>query len=172
MRRLVPLLLLALAGCPAPGGADGADLSAAADLALSDEDLAGAGECAIPGDCARLDTPPSVRFCPTSAWSCIAGRCVWECSGGRSCGLRPGGCLACNGAAPACPADACRGVIQSKPPMIDEALCARGYLQEVGRCFGGFVRLKDGELCTLEGLPTGLQRELLACGRCQTAIVY
>jgi hypothetical protein len=178
MRRLTPLLMLLLGACPQPGGGEGdaglADLAVPADAPPADEDLAGAGagECVVPADCQAMDTPPSVRFCPRSAWSCVAGRCTWECTGRRICSLRPGGCLSCDGEAPVCKAAACSGAITRKMPMIDEALCARGFLLEIDRCFGGFVQLKDGTLCTLEGLPTGLERELLACGRCQTAIVY
>src|SRR5690349_20129827 len=47
---------------------------------------AGQAQCRVAEDCKGLSPLSSVPACEgESAYSCIAGRCVWDCRSGRSC---------------------------------------------------------------------------------------
>lgn len=132
-------------------------------------------DCTTAADC-TLQPFGSVRACSNSAWSCIAGECVWECTGGRTCALVPPPdaatpvCLACDGAPPQCYGEPCRHDITS--PNLEDAYCARSFFQPPPVCFGDFVQLSDGMICSLEMLPTGAPRSVLACGPCQTQFMW
>ena len=51
-------------------------------------------------------------------------------------------------------------------------LCARAFSREVTECFGPFAVLRDGLVCTLEDLPTGAIRAIMACAGCQTTLMW
>lgn len=150
------------------------DLGAAGDLGESDGttagDLADEARCLNVRECAFLPRPQAVRACPTSGWSCIAGRCTLECRGGRSCYPMSGGCLNCDGKIQ-CPGSACVGPALSSG-RIEDATCQRGFLSEIDSCFGDFVHLRDGMICSVQELPTGAIREVVACGACQIQLVF
>ncbi len=133
--------------------------------------------CAAPCDCAALGAPLTVSYCKGSSWSCVLGRCTWECRGGRTCTRDAGGCLACDrggGALPerSCPGDVCvEGLLpRDGGGGSAEATCARAFLVDVTRCEGEDVALRTGETCTLQSLFTGAPRGVLQCGPCQTVL--
>lgn len=155
---------------PPPIGDASIDQRFPEDLLVTSDILPGP-ECQNVRECAPMPPPGSVRACPTSNWSCIAGRCTYECDGGRSCYVDIKGCLNCDGKEIQCP-----GMMCERPPLaqarMEDATCARAFLLDVDSCFGSFVQLKDGLICSLQTLPTGAIRKVLACGRCQTQIVF
>jgi hypothetical protein len=80
------------------------DATTAADAQAGDAgSFDAATHCARPQDCAGsgMSLEPA---CMSSAFSCIASQCVWECAGGqRSCALsRTTTCTECLGRAPEC----------------------------------------------------------------------
>lgn len=54
---------------------------------------------------------------------------------------------------------------------MEDSTCARAFLFDVVQCYGSWVVLRDGMLCSLEVLPTALVRAVLSCGFCQTTLV-
>ena len=48
----------------------------------------------------------------------------------------------------------------------------RAFSREVTACFGAFAVLRDGLVCTLEDLPTGAIRAIMACAGCQTTLMW
>ncbi|HRH00130.1 MAG TPA: hypothetical protein PLR99_27980, partial [Polyangiaceae bacterium] len=133
--------------------------------------------CAAPSDCAATPAPLSVAACKESSWSCVLGRCTWECRGGRACTRDARGCLACDRAGVverSCPGEACvEGLL---PRDVDagwggaESTCARAFVVDVASCDGEDVALRTGETCTLQSLFTGAPRAVLQCGPCQTVL--
>jgi hypothetical protein len=136
-------------------------------------DATSPAECTTAADCTQAPFG-SVGTCPNSAWSCVAGSCVWECMGGRTCSPaipNPGSsCLSCDFGVPQCAGERCRHDLSS--PILEDATCARDFLRSPGTCFGDFLELEDGTLCTLLELPTGAPRSVLACGPCQTQFIW
>lgn len=179
--RVLALLFSISLGCPespAPPDQSLVDAAAPTDAAGADAaapdgaaDLGGGDACQNVRECAFLPLPTAVRGCQRPAWSCIAGRCTVECGASRTCYADAQGCLNCDGKPGGCPGAQCVG-----PPLatarIEDATCQRGFLGEVQSCFGAFARLKDGTICSVLDLPTGLIREILACGPCQTQLVF
>ncbi len=58
----------------------------------------GSARCAQASDCAGRDAGSSDAFCATApgrGWSCVLGRCVYECAGGRLCDATTPMCLTC-----------------------------------------------------------------------------
>lgn len=179
-RAAVLLCALALFGCAAAVTAR--DLDASTDAADTSTDAADrvapapdtpipTGECARPADCG----PPSasVRACDgRSSWSCIDRQCVWECRGGRRCDRATDGCVRCDGEPRAyCPGtDACPSGWPDAAVVEDES-CARLWTRERSQCFGPWMRLEDGTLCSLQSLFTGAPRSVIACRNCQAAIL-
>lgn len=151
----------------APDASTPADAEAPRDTGI-------AAECLVATDCGRLRAPPSVRWCQSSSWSCIEGRCAWECSrSGRTCERDAAGCMRCAGdPTSSCPGDACNFRIPMTRPMIEEATCARAFLAGQWRCFGDWIELDDPMTCSLESLPTGALRSVLTCQRCQTTYYF
>lgn len=154
------------------------DAGFAADAQLFDAfvpDSGGPGECTTAADCTRAPFG-SVGTCPNSGWSCVLGACVWECVGGRTCvpapAPNPGGpfCVSCDFGVPQCEGDRCRHDVSS--PNLEDATCARDFLRPAPTCFGDFLRLPEGDYCTLYELPTGAPRSVLACGPCQTQFMW
>jgi hypothetical protein len=133
-------------------------------------DLPITGECQRPADCGD-PTFASVRWCPTSSWSCIDHQCVWECRGGRRCDRSPDGCVRCDDEAREhCPGrDACTPGWPDGG-MMEESTCARAWTREPSDCFGPWARMRDGTLCSMQSLFTGVPRMVLACRRCQTTL--
>lgn len=192
MARLAWLMgLLVLAGCgasvtvssadagavdvPAVAPADvgaAVDVGVAVDVPIRDVPVT-SGECARPSDCAGPVAPPSSSWCSgMSSWSCIDRQCVWECRGGRTCERAPDGCVQCDDAM----RDYCPGRDRCPPGwpdavQVEEAFCARAWTREPSQCFGPWVRMNDGTLCSLQSLFTGAPRSVLACRRCQTTIL-
>ena len=151
-----------------PDGAD-ASLDAAPDAPRVD------GKCVTAADCDARWSPASVRMCPTSSWSCVAGSCTWECRGGRTCTRDASGCLVCRSGATvetSCPTDPCvEGLLPRDGGWGGmESTCARAFVVDVVRCGGEDVPLRTGETCTLQSLFTGAPRGVLQCGPCQTVL--
>ena len=157
-----------LSAADAAGGAT--DAAGTTDAAAVG-DLAGRPECQDVRECALLPRPTAVRACQTPNWSCVAGRCTLECNGSRTCYLDNQGCLSCNGQPRECPGSACFGPALASG-RVEDVTCQRPFLTEIDACFGGFVRLRDGMICSVRDLPTGAIREVLACGGCQTQLVF
>ncbi len=55
--------------------------------------------------------------------------------------------------------------------QMEETFCARAWTREPSQCFGPWVRMTDGTLCSLQSLFTGAPRSVLACRRCQTTLM-
>lgn len=148
------------------------------DAELVDAFVSDAGDpaaCSTAADCTQAPFG-SLPFCSSSAWSCVLGACVWECMGGRTCRLapapNPGGplCVSCDFGVPQCEGDPCRHDLSA--PLFGNATWARDFLRPAPACFGDFVRLPEGDYCTLTELATGARRSVLACGPCQTQFIW
>lgn len=60
-------------------------------------------ECRVAADCPAVHFDGGFTWCNDRAASCVAGRCLQECGGGRSCEVTDGGtCLACLASATEC----------------------------------------------------------------------
>ena len=133
----------------------------------------GPSECRAAEDCAARPLPGTSRFCTGRVgWSCVVGRCTAECAAsGRTCARDAAGCIACSDGARACP-----GAMCATPPLdagrYEDGFCARAFSREVTECFGAFAVLRDGLVCTLEDLPTGAIRAIMACAGCQTTLTW
>lgn len=166
------LVLLTTCGSAPPSRSDGGGpVPDGGGLADGGSRLDG-GECGSPADCSEAWTPGSVQRCPNSSWSCVLGTCIWECRGGRTCTRDENGCLACRsgrGTETSCPGTGC---VEGMFPWDGgwgglESYCARAFVVEVVACSGEEVRLRTGEVCTLQSLYTGAPRAVLQCGPCQ-----
>lgn len=146
----------------------------AADVFTGPETPRTPGTCAVATDCDEPppDDPSTPRMNP--AWSCIAGQCVYETHGGRTCSNTASGCLDCGtDAMPVCPGARCLGLTTSgflASYRTLAAACTRPDFAEVMDCFGEFARLRDGSTCTLRYAPTGAPIVLLACRACTTQL--
>lgn len=131
----------------------------------------GAIECRSAVDCDAMPAFPSVRVCTGGGrWSCIEGRCTRECNVSRTCAVDTAGCMVCSTGEPVCAGVACAVPGDLAALRVEDGMCARAFWREVDRCAGSFVRLRDGTWCTVDELPTGAIRYLLACGPCQTVL--
>ncbi len=131
---------------------------------------AGPGECAMSAECDDGFTPGAVPFCESSSsWSCLDRKCVYECGPARECHRDSAGCIVCADSI-TCPGESCQYDLDTA--QIEMAYCARAYLAYVDQCFGTWVRLEDGEYCSLTPVGSGLLRAVLSCGICQTLLVW
>ena len=89
----------------------------------------------------------------------------------RTCYQDNRGCLSCDGRPAECPGSACVGPSLARG-RIEDATCQRAFLNEIDSCFAGYLRLRDGMICTVQDLPTGAIREVVACGACQIQLVF
>jgi hypothetical protein len=180
----------------------GADAQDEGDGGAHHADAGGAdGACATHTDCSGGG---SVNWCSApdagaegSAWSCIAGACVWDCGGGRDCALSAdGGCVTCAPpGAESCRRTGCTAgvtgfieVEQSTCPGFPET-GARVTVETATDCgstahrsagaeqLGDWFALQDGTLfgnmpglggpCVAHELPTGAVRTVWSCPLCQ-----
>lgn len=130
-------------------------------------------ECTTASQCTTDVDAFRISACPPASWSCFAGGCVLECQGGgRDCAIQPDGCVECPGET-TCPGEPC-AIDLSTRPMIEEARCARDYWSSVRQCFGSWIRLDDGTLCSVFRFPTPIPgkpvRAVLSCGPCEFAL--
>ncbi len=171
-----PILLacsVALAACGASTSLRDVDASTARDATVDVPaiDRSTPAECVTAADCARMGARPSIAWC-ASSWSCVAGYCIWECNGGRTCTLAPDGCIECPPPrGRQCPGARCT-VDLTAPSKIEEVFCTRPFHTDIRQCFGEWARLSEGRLCSVNYLPTGALRALVACGGCQTVLVW
>lgn len=123
-------------------------------------------ECVTADDCEGAISAGG--GCQTAAWSCVLGRCTAQCSGGQNCSQDTIACVKCSRQSMpderSCVADACTPA--ALPARLISASCRRPVQGQIAGCFGSFVRLTDGTLCTVETLSDG-ETQMLACGRCQ-----
>ena len=173
------------AGAPGSGGGGGAIAigtggSVGTDAATPD---AGGGDatetggprplCAGPGDCAALGRPgASGNFCTSPSWSCIAGRCLGECRGGRTCALDGAGCLSCPGeaGAPDCPGAVC-DVVPQRMTRVESMTCATPPDLTGWTCNGSWAQLANGTLCSIQATGSNALRWSIACEQCLTIVV-
>lgn len=162
---------------PAVGLVDGAsgglvDGPAVAPPADAAADVVPGMACRAAADCVG-SVGGSSRWCSRGGWSCIEGRCAWECRAGRTCTRDGSGCIVCSDEPmPACPEQPCR-LIMNRPrrETIESMTCAALPDRTGAKCFGDWLRLADGTLCSIELLATGAYRYVLTCGACQATIV-
>jgi hypothetical protein len=138
------------------------------------------GRCTEPADCSG--TLPTASFCVPS-WSCVEGRCAAECMGGRTCTESPSsGCLRCRVASTETPTS--QGCANT-PCVFDAARIVD--VQQSGSCqpaqtpnfatwfctgqWATFPTL-DGSrpICTIQTVPTGLERWSVSCGACVSIV--
>ncbi len=91
-------------GGPADATAPDATSPGGPDAATPDATVP--GSCTTALDC-QLPPQPTARWCEGSAYSCIDGACLWECTGPRSCDLTPSECLLCEAQPASCPGERC-----------------------------------------------------------------
>ncbi len=106
-RLAAALVVVAMSGCQCfqpveEGGRDGGrdgGADAGADAGATDAGRDAGSECATAADCPWVvpDAGLLLWACPSSfSMSCIDGRCLGECNGGRACEVTDAGtCLAC-----------------------------------------------------------------------------
>jgi hypothetical protein len=129
--------------------------------------------CRRASDCTGA-APATVPRCGSSTWSCIAGRCTWDCqSPGRTCDLDSKGCIGCTGdvGPRQCPDQACMTPLRSGS-SVESTTCAMVPDFAAWTCFGWWARLKDGSFCAIRDLATGLPRLEISCGACQTVVLW
>lgn len=144
-------------------------IDAAVDVATLDRPTT--MECVTAADCTSMGARPSTRWC-ASSWSCIAGYCTWECNGGRTCTLAPGGCIECPMPwGRQCPGARCAVELPAQS-RIEEVFCMRPFHTDIRQCFGEWARLSEGRFCSVNYLPTGALRALVACAGCQTVLMW
>lgn len=131
-------------------------------------------ECRSADDCNVRSARPSISWCRGSeGWSCLAGRCTWECEGGRTCNRGSDGCVSCIRppmaavveTCPSAPCDPSLGIVDGLRPS--EVTCMRPDFPPAA-CFGQFFVDRDGQLCSWQMLPTGAIRMAVSCGICVT----
>lgn len=179
-----------LAGCAArvgtsgDGGADATAVDASRpDVGVSvteaaapdaPADTATPSECRSADDCDVRSARPSIGWCRGSeGWSCLAGRCTWECEGGRTCNRGSDGCVRCIRppmaavveTCPSAPCDPSLDIVDGLTPS--EVTCMRPDFPPAA-CFGQFFVDRDGQLCSWQMLPTGAIRMAVSCGLCVT----
>lgn len=158
------------------GGASGAGGSGGAGGGGAGTGGTLGGFCQVPADCIGTPAGISAGFC-ASSWSCIAGTCVWECNGGRSCGEAPdSGCLRCAAAGGTTTEEGCIGT----PCAFDVAritdtlqiTCLSSPPPDFStfHCRGRWGSLTNGATCTLQSIPTGLERWSVSCDGCETIV--
>lgn len=142
--------------------------------AVAPIDVTPGAECRAAVDCADRPLFQALPFCGGGAgWSCIAGRCTLECAPfARTCALDARGCLACDDGTRACSTDACLAAPAGWTPMMEQSYCQRAYVRDLSSCFGEFAALRDGTICSLRDAGTGALRSILACGPCQTSLLW
>lgn len=131
-------------------------------------------ECETPVDCEIRSARPSIAWCRGSeGWSCLEGRCTWECEAGRICRRESNGCVSCIHPPMAAVVETCPSAPCDPPTSIVEGLSAMPITCEApelppAACFGRFFRDRDGQLCSWQMLPTGAIRMAVSCGICVT----
>jgi hypothetical protein len=164
----IGVVLSGCVGVTTPASADGGGSEVDSDGGPHDSmsDDVAATECVTVDDCEG--SVPLGGGCGSVAWTCLLGRCTAQCMGGRVCRQESDRCVVCSRpGAPderSCTSDAC--VPASLPPRTISASCRRPIHSEIVACFGAFVRLADGTLCTVETSSNG-STWMLGCGRCQ-----
>lgn len=131
-------------------------------------------ECRAAIDCSERPIFQPLPICGDRAgWSCIAGRCTFECAPfARTCARDARGCLTCDDGTVACPTDPCSAAPAGWTPTTEMAYCARAFVRELTACFGEFAMLRDGTICSHRDAGTGALRTILACGPCQTSVLW
>ena len=134
--------------------------------------------CTTPADCGG--TPAGTgAFCSGPSWSCVSGNCVYECVGGRTCTEYPSsGCLRCRTesspteVSAGCALDPCV-FTAAEVTEVDQITCQSSPPPDFARwnCFGQWAVVGTGrEVCTIQSLPTGLERWSVSCGSCITIV--
>lgn len=117
--------------CLVPVG-DGPGDAGSRDAGATDagRDAGQVAECINGSDCpgAEATVPACSQQGTAAGFSCIAGRCVWDCAGGRSCieGREPRGiCFSCGAARPFC-REVCMVSDGATSGTVEQSTCPQG----------------------------------------------